>query len=48
MVLAASTESRIEGFSLEMSSMSKITSTFTISDIKSDSIPDEDFQIPPD
>jgi hypothetical protein len=46
MVLAASSESKVNGPQLGVRTY--VTGTFTMSDIKSDSIPDEDFQIPPD
>ena len=48
MVLAASCESRLNSHVMEFSAMTEVTNTFTISDIRSDPIPDEDFQIPPD
>jgi hypothetical protein len=46
MVLAAKTESGVEGPSVELHAMTAIQTPVTVSDIKSGLIPDEDFQIP--
>jgi len=48
MVLAASSESNVNGPGTELGAMTNVTTTFTMNDINSDAIPDEDFQIPPD
>jgi hypothetical protein len=48
MVLAAKTESAVEGLGMEGHAMSAIKNAVTVSDIKSRPIPDEDFQIPTD
>ena len=48
MVLAPDAESALEGIDMEFHAMSTIKSAVTVSDIKFEPIPDEDFQIPAD
>lgn len=48
LVIAAFIETKIKGAGSSSGTLAGITNTFTINDIKSDSIPDEDFQVPAD
>jgi hypothetical protein len=48
MLLAADTESGLDGIDLGFHAMSTTKSAVTVSDIKSEPIPDEEFQLPAD
>jgi hypothetical protein len=48
LILAASSESRVDGPVMDVGAMTDFTSTTSIGEIKSDPIPDEEFQVPPD